>query len=210
MAETCLKALFEPLWLRQACPWTNSWNSRPLPSQPHADPAPYSGAGMGGRGAGTEVPCTLLRETGEAFALLRRRVWLGVRRYPARSTLRRFSGQGDTPLYPRRGLRPLHPAWGTGECRFVALAGRTLPDLPLYSGAGTELPPAAPLGETTGTGALQVIATRRFRSRWLSSVRAQTRASRRSGLAPLSGVQVQSWSSRSSRPGPTWKTLPCS
>ena len=38
-------------------------------------------------------------------------------------------------------------------------------------------------------------------------MRAQTRASRRSGLAPLSGVQVQSWSSRSSRPGPTWKDL---
>ncbi len=39
-------------------------------------------------------------------------------------TLQRFLKQGDT-LYPRRGLRPLHPAWGRSR---VALAGRTLPN----------------------------------------------------------------------------------
>ena len=45
-----------------------------------------------------------------ACALLQGRDWLGLRRYPARSALRRFPEQGDS-LYPRRGLRPLHPAW---------------------------------------------------------------------------------------------------
>ena len=29
-----------------------------------------------------------------------------------------FLGTGGLPLYPRRGLRPLHPAWGT-EGRFL-------------------------------------------------------------------------------------------
>ncbi len=40
-----------------------------------------------------------------------RGVWLGLRRHPARSALQRFWVRGDS-LYPRRGLRPLHPARG--------------------------------------------------------------------------------------------------
>ena len=126
-----------------------------------------------------------------------------------------FLETGGLPLYPRRGLRPLHPDWGTEGTLLCCLA---LPDphpsLPPSTGAGTEPAPAGaqprrPLGETTGPRFLCHTQTP-ISVRWLSSVSAQTRASRRSGLAPLSGVQVQSWSSRSSRPGPTWKTLPCS
>ncbi len=44
-----------------------------------------------------------------------------------RPTLQRFWKQGDT-LYPRRGLRPLHPAWGTES--------GTLPNLPPRAGVG--------------------------------------------------------------------------
>ena len=53
-------------------------------------------------------------------------VWLGVRRYPARSALQRIWKQGDS-LYPRRGLRPLHPAWGwDGAAACVGASGRFL------------------------------------------------------------------------------------
>ncbi len=45
----------------------------------------------------------------------------GGRRYAARTALRRFWVQGDT-LYPRRGLRPLHPAWGTEASSFFTSA----------------------------------------------------------------------------------------
>ena len=64
---------------------------------------------------------------------------IGLRRYPARSTLQRFPETGGLPLYPRRGLRPLHPAWGTGVLLWLA---------PSFSGgvglACAVVPPAPP------------------------------------------------------------------
>ena len=52
-----------------------------------------------------------------------------------------FEYSGGLPLYPRLGLRPLPPAWGTEASSFAHLARRDLlPNLPLYSGAGTEPP----------------------------------------------------------------------
>ena len=151
-----------------------------------------------------------------------------------------FLETGGLPLYARRGLRPLHAAWGTG--------GASLSHLPPSAGGGTRCacwmggfvvacavlqrgdwlgvrrcptgppsnvfrnrgtPPCTPGGGCAPCTPPPHTHTP-ISARWLSSVSAQTRASRRSGLAPLSGVQVQSWSSRSSRPGPTWKTFPCS
>ena len=56
-----------------------------------------------------------------ACALLQRKVWLGMGRYPARPALRRFWKQGDS-LYPRRGRSPLHPAWRTEASAFAHLA----------------------------------------------------------------------------------------
>ncbi len=41
-----------------------------------------------------------------ACALLQPRVWLGLRRYPARSTLQRFWKQGDSPCTPGGGCAP--------------------------------------------------------------------------------------------------------
>ena len=55
-----------------------------------------------------------------ACALHQRRVWLGVRRYPARTALRRFWKQGDTPCTPGGGCAPCTLLGGRG-CR---LAGR--------------------------------------------------------------------------------------
>ena len=64
-----------------------------------------------------------------ACVVLQRRVWLGLRRCPTCTALGRFPEQGDT-LYPRRGLRPLHPLGRGGfclgtyiECYPAALAG---------------------------------------------------------------------------------------
>ena len=73
-----------------------------------------------------------------ASALLRRRVWLGLRRYPARSALRRFPEQG-VPLYPRRGLRSLHPDWGTAAAVFLTWRVRMLPNLSRTRGPGLGL-----------------------------------------------------------------------
>ena len=52
-----------------------------------------------------------------------------------------FLETGGLPLYPRRGLRPLHPAWGT-EGRLLIWRVQTLPSLPPTTGVGTEQPPA--------------------------------------------------------------------
>ena len=42
-----------------------------------------------------------------------------------------FLETGGLPLYPRRGLRPLHPAWGREGTAFAHLARRdSLPNLP--------------------------------------------------------------------------------
>ncbi len=49
------------------------------------------------------------------------------------SPLQRLGLQGDT-LFPRRGLRPLHPAWGTEEAR-----PNPLPSLPPNTGARTDI-----------------------------------------------------------------------
>ncbi len=55
--------------------------------------------------------------------------------FPARAALRRFSEEGDT-LYPRRGLRSLHPAWGTEAASFAHLARwGLLPRFPTSMGA---------------------------------------------------------------------------
>ena len=48
-----------------------------------------------------------------------------------------FLGTGGLPLYPRRGLCPLHPAWGDeGGATFSLGASDPLPRLPLHSGVG--------------------------------------------------------------------------
>ena len=47
-----------------------------------------------------------------------------------------FLGTGGLPLYPRRGLRPLHPAGGTEAVSFAHLRVGTLPNLPSATGAG--------------------------------------------------------------------------
>ncbi len=51
--------------------------------------------------------------SGLAGALHQRRVWLGGRHCPT-GPPSNVLGTGGLPLYPRRGLRPLHPAWGNG------------------------------------------------------------------------------------------------
>ncbi len=156
--------------------------------------------------AGAAPPAPCLGDGGFvlACALLQRWGWLGVRRCPTGPPSNVFGNRGTSPCTPGGGCAPCTLL---GEGRSVAvLPGRfrTLPNLPRRGRS-----PGAPLGETAGPRLLCHTQTP-ISARWLSSVSAQTRASRRSGLAPLSGVQVQSWSSRSSRPGPTWKTLPCS
>ena len=45
-----------------------------------------------------------------------------------------FLETGGLPLYPRRGLRPLHPAWGTERAWFAHLAAE-------YGGKDKMLPP---------------------------------------------------------------------
>ncbi len=163
--------------------------------------------------------------------------WVGVRRCPTWPTLRRFWKQGDSPPVPPAGAAPLHPERLLGRasrrrwrsrpacaslpsstpCSNITPGTRKPLDFlafPRVQGQGQSAPgggaaPAPRLGRRQALGSLCHTHTP-ISARWLSSVSAQTRASRRSGLAPLSGVQVQSWSSRSSRPGPTWKTLPCS
>ena len=93
-----------------------------VPPAGAAPPAPRWGDG------GSVVACALL-QWGD---------WLGGRRCPTWPTLQRFWKQGDT-LYPRRGLRPLHPAGGTGVLLWRA---------PSFSGgtglAGAVVPPAHP------------------------------------------------------------------
>ena len=96
-------------------------------------PGPYGTGKLQGRGAGRwstswayySTNVRILQGGGGitwtdglvvACALLEERVWLGLRRYPAHSALRRFGVQGDT-LYPRRRLRPLHPAGERGRGR---------------------------------------------------------------------------------------------
>ena len=58
-----------------------------------------------------------------ACALHQQRVWLGVRRYPARTTLQRFWKQGDSPCTPGGGCAPC-PLRGDGG------GTGTLPNLP--------------------------------------------------------------------------------
>ncbi len=60
-----------------------------------------------------------------------------------------FSRTGGLPLYPRRGLRPLHPGWETEAASFSHLARRDpLPNLPPSTEAGIGGFPRAP-GEGT-------------------------------------------------------------
>ena len=48
---------------------------------------------------------------------------------------------GGLPLYPRRGLRPLHPAWGTGALAFARMARwGPLPNLAHTWGQGQRHP----------------------------------------------------------------------
>ena len=78
-----------------------------------------------------------------ACALHQRRVWLGVRRCPTGPPSNVFRNRG-TRCTPRRGLRPLRPAWGTSSSSFFTLARPDpLPSLPPTTGAGTEPTPAA-------------------------------------------------------------------
>ena len=58
-----------------------------------------------------------------------------------------FLGTGGLPLYPRRGLRPLHPAWEQGGRRLLTWRDGTLPDLSPGTRAGTA-------GLSRGEGAL--------------------------------------------------------
>ena len=142
-----------------------------------------------------------------ACALLQRGDWLGLRRCPTGPPSDVFGNRG-TRCTPGGGCAPCALLGERGVCCGLrspsaeGLAWRAplshRPTLQRYWKQGDS--PCTPLCHTQTPISV----------RWLSSVSAQTRASRRSGLAPLSGVQVQSWSSRSSRPGPTWKTLPCS
>ena len=144
------------------------------------------------------APCTLLGGRGFCCGLRPSSAEGLAWRAPLshRPTHQRFWKQGDSPCTPGGGCAPCTPLGGSRE---LALAGRMLPNLrPRRPAGGDDRPSPPPHTQTP------------ISVRWLSSVSAQTRASRRSGLAPLSGVQVQSWSSKSSRPGPTWKTLPCS
>ena len=54
--------------------------------------------------------------------------------FPAGATLRRFPEQEEA-LHPRRGLRFLHPAWGTEVSSFAHLARRgLLPNFPTSMG----------------------------------------------------------------------------
>ena len=58
-----------------------------------------------------------------AYALLRRRSGLACAAIPPAPPSDVFQNRG-TPPYPRRGLRPLHPARGTEEAPFSHLARR--------------------------------------------------------------------------------------
>ena len=58
-----------------------------------------------------------------------------------------FLGTGGLPLYPRRGLRPLHPAWEQRGRRLLTWRDGTLPDLSPGTRAGTA-------GLSRGEGAL--------------------------------------------------------
>ena len=71
-----------------------------------------------------------------ACALLQGRVWPGLRRYPARSALRRFGVQGEAfarncggHVVPPAGLRPLPAAWGTAAA-FLTWRVGTFPSMP--------------------------------------------------------------------------------
>ena len=54
-----------------------------------------------------------------------------------------FLETGGLPLYPRRGLRPLHPAWGTRGASLCGLGARTpFLTFPRGRGQGHAVPPA--------------------------------------------------------------------
>ena len=74
-------------------------------------------------------------------ALLQRRVWLGLRRCPTRSALRRFPGQGDSPCTPGGNQGFPAPSFERQVRPSLSIAGDSL-----YSPAGAA-PPAPCLGE---------------------------------------------------------------
>ncbi len=141
-----------------------------VPPAGAAPPAPCLGNG------GFVVACALLQQGG----------WFGGRRYPARTALQRYWKQGDS-LYPRRGLRPLQPAWRTGGLLWLApsfsggvgLACAVVPPAhppTLLETGGLAVPPAgaAPPAPCLGNGGVVVACALLQRWGWLGGRRCPT------------------------------------
>ena len=106
------------------------------------------------RGLGAEGRVVLYSQR-----LLQRRVWLGLRRYPARSALRRFRGQGDSPCTPGWGCAPCPLLGGRRRRRLLTWrVGTCFLTCPCTRGQGQSrpgwgcAPPVAPAEADDGIG----------------------------------------------------------